>query len=156
MHRTKSLTNQEPKRIRRYDGTHVNMASYITDSNWHKQIHEGNFASSCHSPQSIAWQYRHTNSKTTCSWSQPWQEQVHRMHGSLGNNRGNIELNVNRLTATSFSKFGARLQQDTAGYNCNNGHEWIEQDMYNKTSLVNTSRLRIEWLVVAGLHSIII
>ena len=29
----KSLTDHEPKRIRRYDGTHVNMASYITDSN---------------------------------------------------------------------------------------------------------------------------
>ena len=28
----KSLTDQEPKRITRYDGTHVNMASYITDS----------------------------------------------------------------------------------------------------------------------------
>ena len=29
----KSLTDHEPKRIRKYDGTHVNMASYITDSN---------------------------------------------------------------------------------------------------------------------------
>ena len=29
----KSLTDYKPKRIRRYDGTHVNMASYITDSN---------------------------------------------------------------------------------------------------------------------------
>ena len=29
----KSLTYHEPKRIRRYDGTHVNMASYMTDSN---------------------------------------------------------------------------------------------------------------------------
>ena len=28
-----SLTDHEPKRIRKYDGTHVNMASYITDSN---------------------------------------------------------------------------------------------------------------------------
>ena len=28
-----SLTDQEPKRIRRYDGIHVNMASYMTDSN---------------------------------------------------------------------------------------------------------------------------
>ena len=27
-----SLTDHEPKRIRRYDGTHVNMASYMTDS----------------------------------------------------------------------------------------------------------------------------
>ena len=28
----KSFTVYEPKRIRRYDGTHVNMASYMTDS----------------------------------------------------------------------------------------------------------------------------
>ena len=27
------LTDQEPKRIRRYDGTHVNIASYNTDLN---------------------------------------------------------------------------------------------------------------------------
>ena len=29
----KSFTDHGPKRIRRYDGTHVNMASYMTDSN---------------------------------------------------------------------------------------------------------------------------
>ena len=29
----KSLTDHEPKRHGKYDGTHVNMASYITDSN---------------------------------------------------------------------------------------------------------------------------
>ena len=29
----KSLTDHEPKMIRRYDGTHVNIASYMTDSN---------------------------------------------------------------------------------------------------------------------------
>ena len=28
----KSFTDHEPKRIRRYDGTHVNMASYMTDA----------------------------------------------------------------------------------------------------------------------------
>ena len=27
-----SFTDHKPKRIRKYDGTHVNMASYITDS----------------------------------------------------------------------------------------------------------------------------
>ena len=27
-----SLTDHEPKRIRKYNGTHVNMASYMTDS----------------------------------------------------------------------------------------------------------------------------
>ena len=29
----KSLTDHEPKRNVRYDGTHVNIASYMTDSN---------------------------------------------------------------------------------------------------------------------------
>ena len=29
----KSLTEHEPKGHRKYDGTHVNMASYMTDSN---------------------------------------------------------------------------------------------------------------------------
>ena len=29
----KSLTDHKPKRIRKYDGTHVNMAGYNTDSN---------------------------------------------------------------------------------------------------------------------------
>ena len=28
----KSLTDHKPKRIRKYDGTHVNIASYYTDS----------------------------------------------------------------------------------------------------------------------------
>ena len=28
-----SFTDHEPKRNKKYDGTHVNMASYITDSN---------------------------------------------------------------------------------------------------------------------------
>ena len=39
------------------------------------------------------------------------------------------ELNVNRLTTTLFSNFGARLQQATASYKRNQGHEWIENDM---------------------------
>ena len=46
------------------------------------------------------------------------------------------ELNVNRLTATLSSNFGARYEQSKASYKCNQGHEWIEQDMYNNSSLV--------------------
>ena len=34
---------------------------------------------------------------------------------------GKTELNVNRLTATLFCNFGARLQQATAGYKFNQG-----------------------------------
>ena len=57
---------------------------------------------------------------------------------------GNTGLHVNRLTATLFSKFGARLQQATAGYKCKQGHGWKERNMYNKTSLVKISRICIE------------
>ena len=39
------------------------------------------------------------------------------------------ELNVNRLTATLFSKFGARYEQSRAGYKFNQGHGWLEDDM---------------------------
>ena len=66
------------------------------------------------------------------------------MHGSLTTNMATTELNVNRLTATLFSNFGARLQQPTASYKYNKEHEWIEQDMYNKTYLVNISRIMHE------------
>ena len=59
------------------------------------------------------------------------------MHGSLTTIMATTELNVNRLTATLFSKFGARKQQVTVGI------EWIEHDMYNKTLFVNISRLCI-------------
>ena len=40
------------------------------------------------------------------------------------------ELNVNRLTATLFSNLRARLQQATTGYKSNQGHGWIDNDMY--------------------------
>ena len=66
------------------------------------------------------------------------------MHGTLAKHMGTSELNVNRMTATLFSKFGERLQQATTGYKCNQGHEWIDHDMDNKTSLVNISRLCME------------
>ena len=64
------------------------------------------------------------------------------------------ELNVNRLTATLFSNLRAKLRQATEGYKCNQGHGWIEHDMYNKTALVNISILCIDGLVAVGLHSI--
>ena len=60
------------------------------------------------------------------------------------NNHGNIELNVNRLTATLFSNIVARLQQAMEGYKCKQCHGAIENDMCNKTFLVNISRLCIE------------
>ena len=51
------------------------------------------------------------------------------MHGSLAKHMATTELNVNRLTATLSSNFGARKQQATASYNCNQGHGWIEHNM---------------------------
>ena len=69
---------------------------------------------------------------------------------------GKTELNVNRLTAILFGNLRARLQQATVGYKCNQGHGWIDHNMYNKPSLVNISRSCIESLVEAGLHSTMI
>ena len=51
---------------------------------------------------------------------------------ATGSYHGNIELNVNRLTATLFSKFGARLQQATTGYKCNQEHGWVEHNIYSE------------------------
>ena len=51
------------------------------------------------------------------------------MHGTLAKHMGTSELNVNRLTATFSSNFGARYEQATASYKCYQGHGWIEDDM---------------------------
>ena len=51
------------------------------------------------------------------------------MHGTLATIMATTELNVNRLTTTLFSNFGARYEQATASYNFNQGHGWIEHDM---------------------------
>ena len=51
------------------------------------------------------------------------------MHGSLAKHMATTELNVNGLTATLSSYFGARYEQATATYKCNQGHGWIEEDM---------------------------
>ena len=76
------------------------------------------------------------------------------MHGSLAKHMAKTELNVNRLTATLFSNFGARLQQATAGYNCNQRHEWIEHDMYIKSSLVNMLKRGVDHSVATRIHGI--
>ena len=47
------------------------------------------------------------------------------------NTHDKTERIVNRLTATLSSNFGARYEQATASYKCNQGHGWIEHDMYN-------------------------
>ena len=50
------------------------------------------------------------------------------MHVSLATIMITAELNVHRLTATSFSNFGARYEQATTSYKCYQGHEWIEDE----------------------------
>ena len=71
----KSLTDHKPKRVRRYDDTHVNIASFVNrfrlgrKLDMAKQSYVGMFASSMHSPQGIALQTKHTPSKKTCSRS---------------------------------------------------------------------------------------
>ena len=76
------------------------------------------------------------------------------MHGSLANNHGNIELNVNRLTATSFSNFGARYEQSTTSYKCNQGHGWIAHNHMYKTSLLKYLKISMDLFVASSLHSI--
>ena len=51
------------------------------------------------------------------------------MHVTLATIMATTELNVNRLTATLLSNFGARYEQATTSYKCNQGHGWIEYDM---------------------------
>ena len=51
------------------------------------------------------------------------------MHGTLGTTMVTSELNEKRLTATFSSNFGARYEQATASYKCNQGHGWIEEDI---------------------------
>ena len=56
------------------------------------------------------------------------------MHDSLGKHI-TTELNVNRMTATLSSNFGARYEQATASYKCNQGHGWIdhvEQNIFSE------------------------
>ena len=80
----KSLTDHKTKRTRRYDGNHVNIASFVNRfQTWQKTEHgrnrhyEGIFVSLMHSSQSNSWQNKHTYSKIACLWSYPWQEQIH-------------------------------------------------------------------------------
>ena len=76
------------------------------------------------------------------------------MHGSLANNHGNIELNVNRLTATLSSNFGARYEQSTASYKCNQGHGWIAHNHMYKTSLLKYLKISMDLSVASSLHGI--
>ena len=64
------------------------------------------------------------------------------------------ELNVNRLTATLFSNFGARLQHATVGYNCNQGHGWVEHNHMFKTSLLKYLKICMDLSVASSLHGI--
>ena len=62
------------------------------------------------------------------------------------------ELNVNRLTATLSSNFGARYEQATAGYKFNQGNGWIEHNHMFKTSLLKYLKICIDLSVASSLH----
>ena len=76
------------------------------------------------------------------------------MHGTVGKHMGTTDHNVHRLTATLFSKFGARLQQATEGYKCYQGHEWIEHNHMFKTSLLKYLKISMDLSVASSLHGI--
>ena len=67
---------------------------------------------------------------------------------------GKTELKVNRLTATLCSNLRARLQQDTAGYKCNQGHGWIAHNHMYKTSLLKYLKICMDLSVASSLHGI--
>ena len=67
---------------------------------------------------------------------------------------GKTELHVNRLTATSFSNFGARYEQSTASYKCNQGHGWIAHNHMYKTSLLKYLKISMDLSVASSLHGI--
>ena len=67
---------------------------------------------------------------------------------------GKTELNVNRLTVTLLSNLGARLQQATASYNCNQGHEWIDNNLLFKRPLLKYLKICMDLFVATCLHGI--
>ena len=76
------------------------------------------------------------------------------MHGSLEKYMAKTELNVNRLTATLFSNFGARYEQATTTYKCNQGHVWIAHNHMFKTSLLKYLKICMDLSVATCLHGI--
>ena len=76
------------------------------------------------------------------------------MHGSLAKHMATTELNVNRLTTTLSSNFGARYEQSTASYKCNQGHEWIAHNHMYKTSLLKYLKISMDLSVASSLHGI--
>ena len=67
---------------------------------------------------------------------------------------GKTELNVNRLTATSFSKFGARYEQSTASYKYNQGHGWTAHNHMYKTCLLKYLKISMDLSVASNLYGI--
>ena len=73
----KSLTEHEPKRYRRYDGTHVNIASFVNRfqtvkfQDMAKQFHVGMLTSLINSLPSISWH------EISLAWSRHEKEATH-------------------------------------------------------------------------------
>ena len=86
----KSLTDHKPKMTRRYDGKHVNIASFIIRF------------------QSNAWQTKHTYSKMAYLWNYPWQEQKHSMYGSTTTSLAKVQI----MLRICQKYFIAKVEQD--------------------------------------------
>ena len=111
----KSLTYHKPKRTRRYDGNHVNIASFVNRfQTWQKTEHgrnrhyEGTLVSLMHSPQGNAWQNKYTYSKMACLWSYPWQEKVYSMYETTTTSLE--KLNIMLTICQKY--FIAKVEQD--------------------------------------------
>ena len=76
------------------------------------------------------------------------------MQGSTRKSHGKTELPVNRLTSTSFSNFGARYEQSTASYKCNQGPGLIAHNHMYKTSLLKYLKISMDLSVASSLHGI--
>ena len=96
----KSLTDHKPKRTRRYDGNHVNIASSV---NRFRLSRKQSMA------ETVKWRHlgeldalttkkfmtkKNTYSKMACLWNNPWQEKIHSMK---------------RTTTTSLEKLNIML-----------------------------------------------
>ena len=71
------------------------------------------------------------------------------MHGTLA-----TIMVTTDYQATLSSNFGARCEQATASYKCNQGHGWIAYNHMYKTSLLKYLKISMDLSVASSLHGI--
>ena len=101
----KYLTDHEPKGHRKYDGTHVNMAKYMTDSYMVETKISRHFGElvPLTTEQYMAWQ---GNKQQEDMFMKLRMARTNSQGAWITNNKhGNIELNVNRLTGNIIQQF---------------------------------------------------